>query len=91
MTEYVLPNNDQCRCHDNESLVGLDDKVPLWKVVQFPIPRLCKDASAVPKAALHVFKEVLETIQLATVDVTRTFTLQCTMSTDLVLLSQLRN
>lgn len=68
MTEYVLPNNDRCLCHDNESLVGLDDKVPLWKLFELLCRRLCKEASSDPKSALHALKNMLETLQLAMVD-----------------------
>ena len=68
MTYYVLPNNDRSLCYDNESLVGFDDKVSLWKLFELLCQRLCKEASSDPKVALHALKDVLETLQLATVD-----------------------
>ena len=68
MADYDLPNNEQCLSHDNESLVGLNDKVPLWKLFCLLCRRLSKEASSGPNAALHALKDVLETLQLATVD-----------------------
>lgn len=68
MTHYVLPNNDRCLCSDNESLVGLDDKVPLWKLFELLCRRLREEASSDPKAALNALKNMLEILQMATLD-----------------------